>query len=220
VSSFGRWAAYEAAAHVAGPYARAYVDIADTASRARGRLRDAYVGCEMLKQDGRRGEHAVSAGEWFHGASDRAAALGQISADFHAFLGDLNLHATSPADAAWIAAVVKPTIDDWQEFANKQGSSTLSPWVTEWSVYESWQERLRRLRELAHSRGIVLESPDPVPLPKTIWQRGREGEGGGVDVMMGLVKTMLFGVLALTGVVGFYVLVRDVRGRGDRMLHK
>lgn len=214
----GRWAAYEAAAHVAGPAARAYVDAASTASRARGHLRDAYVGLEVIRQDGRRGEDTVSAGEWFHGLSDRQAALGQLSADFAALQGDLSLHATSPDDEKWTAAVVSPTLRDWQAFADRQAKSALSPWATEWSVYETWQERLLRLRDLAHSRGIQLDSPVPVPLPKTIWQRGNEGEGGGIDVVAGLVKTVLFGMLALTGVVGFFVIVRDIRGRGDRFV--
>jgi hypothetical protein len=213
VSQFSRWATYEAAAHVAGPYARAYADAERMAKTAIGGARDVYQGLESIRQDGRRGERMVSAGEWFHGLSDRRAALGELGADFAALQGDLSLHAEAPADLAWVQAVVTPTMSDWQAFASKQEGSALSPWVTEWSVYEQWQERLRRLRELARSRGIQLDSPEPVALPRTIWQRGNSGEGGPLDAAFGLLKTAIFGAIALTGLVAFVVIVRDLRAR-------
>jgi hypothetical protein len=213
---FGRWMAYEVAASAVQPAARVYVDTVETATRARDRVRDIYIGAEAIRQDGRRGEQTVSAGEWFHGLSDRQAAIGQLGADFSALQGDLSLHAENPADIAWVIAVAVPTLKDWQTFAARVEGNALSPWVTEWTVFEQWYERLRRLRELARSRGIQLDSPEPVELPKTIWQRGREGSGTGADAWFGLLKTVIFGAIAVTGAVGFYVVARDLHGRFRR----
>jgi hypothetical protein len=210
---FSRWMAYEIGADIAQPYAAAYVDTAETLGSARDYLRDAYIGMEAIRQDGRRGGRMVSAGEWFHGASDRQSAVGQLSADFAAFQGDLGLHATEPSDVAWVIAVVVPTLHDWEVFAHKQEGSALAPWITEWSVFESWQLRLKSLRDLARSRGILLESPDPIPLPKTVWERADTGQGSSLDTWFGLLKTVIFGVIALTGLAGFYVIVKDVRGK-------
>ena len=206
-----RWLAHEAAAEITQPYVERGARMVVGAWSARDHARHAYRGAEIVKQDGRRGERMVSAGEWFHGLSDRQAAIGQLSSDFAALEGDLTLHATSPEDAAWVASVVMPTLHDWQTFAERQKKSALSPWVTEWSVFETWQERLRRLRDLARSRGIHLDSPEPVRLPQTVWERGESGTGSGLDAWFGLAKAAIFGVIALTGVVGVVAIAKDLR---------
>ena len=149
------------------------------------------------------------AGEWFHGLSDRQNAIAQLGADFSALQGDLAHSATAPDDVAWIVSVVQPTLHAWQDFAQKQAASGISPWVTEWSVYLTWQERLHLLRQLARSRGIVLESPDPVPLPLTVWERSRTGEGGGLDAWLGLFKVVLLGAVAAAGLVGVIAIARE-----------
>jgi hypothetical protein len=203
-----RWLAHEVAAEVTQPYVERGARIFVGAWSARDHASNAYGALEVLRRDGR--TRTPVAGEWFHGFSDRSAALGQLGADFSALQGDLSLHAEDPADLAWVIAVAVPTLRDWQAFAAKQDGNTLSPWVTEWSVYESWWERLVRLRELARSRGIQLDSPEPVPLPKTVWQRGTTGSGSSTDALFGLLKVTIFGVIALTGVVGFVAIAREL----------
>lgn len=209
------WCAHEVIADVTAPIvadaATAYVGIRDTQTA----VRRIYVGAEGVRRDGRRGERMISAGEWFHGASDRSNALAQLGIDFAALHGDLNTHAVSATDAAWVITEVVPALSAWEAFVAREASSALAPWVTEWTVYETWWDRLTRLRELARARGIILESPDPLPLPKTIWQRGAHGEGSPLDTWFGLLKTAIFAAVALTGFASFYVILRDFhRDRG------
>lgn len=203
------WCAHEAAATVTAPIvtrgARIYV--AGQAA-ARG-ARFIYVGAEGVKSHGRRGEQTISAGEWFHGSSDRMNAIAQLGIDFAALHGDLERHAISAQDAAWVITEVVPTFQAWEAFVVRQANSSLAPWVTEWSVFETWEGRLRRLRELARARGLVLDSPDPMPLPKTIWQRGEQGEGSPLDTWFGLLKTAILGAVAITGFASFYIVLRD-----------
>jgi len=212
VSAFGRaatWLGHELAAEVTAPYVQRGARIFSDAATAAGGARDAYVYTRAMRHDGLRGSRMVSAGEWFHGLSDRQNAIAQLGADFSALQGDLALHATSPADVAWTVSVVAPVMAAWQDFAQKQHASGLSPWVTEWSVYLTWQERLHLLRSLARSRGIELDSPDPVPLPLTVWERSRTGEGGGLDAWLGLFKVVLLGAAATAGLVGFVAIARE-----------
>jgi hypothetical protein len=205
------WCAHEALASVTaepvGRAARAYV----TAQNTQTAVRRIYVGAEGVRQDGRRGERMVSAGEWFHGASDRTNALAQLGIDFQALLGDLERHAISAQDAAWVITEVVPALRAWEAFVQREASSALAPWVTEWSVYEAWWDRLTRIRELARARGIILESPDPLPLPKTIWQRGAQGEGSPLDTWFGFLKTGIFAAVAVTGFVSLWAILAQFR---------
>ncbi len=169
----------------------------------------------LRREHGRGRDHVVSAGEWFHGPADRSRALAQLSTDFQTFTNDLAAVATSPADAAWVTSVVLPTLEEWRAFVAHVTSSDLASWVTEWAVFEQWAERLRRLRELARAHGLPLSSAEPVPLPRTIWQRGSTGSGSSFDLLFSLLRTVVYGAIAVTGVIGFYTVVRDVR-RGAR----
>ena len=203
------WCAHEAAASYTAPIATraatAYVQGQDLVRGARFMR----IGLEGVKSHGRRGEHVISAGEWFHGASDRVNALSQLGIDFANFHGDLERHAVTPADATWVITEVIPAFQAWDEFLRRQAEGTLTSWVTEWSVYETWEARLRRLRELARARGIILESPEPLPLPKTIWQRGEQGEGSPLDTWFGFLKTAILGAVAITGFASFYIVLKD-----------
>jgi len=150
-------------------------------------------------------------GEFWHGASDRRAAVEQLALDFRVFQNDLTSGQLSPQDVAWMALVVTPTLTSWQEFATHELSSGLASAMTEWSVFESWWERLRRLRELARARGIVLESPEPVRLPRTVWERAAAGTGSEADVWISALKTGILGAMALVGAASLYTIVRDFR---------
>lgn len=154
--------------------------------------------------------HAVVGGEWFHGGSDRANALAQLGIDWHAFANDLKSPTVSATDATWIAADVQPAIDEWTKFVERMAASPVASYVTEWSVFESWSDRLRALRALSRARGILLTSADPVPLPQTVWQRGASGTGSSLDTWITAGKTLVFGAIAITGVLGFYSVASDV----------
>lgn len=156
--------------------------------------------------------HVVMGGEWFHGGTDRSNALAQLGIDWHAFTNDLHGPTVSATDATWIAADVQPAIDEWTKFVQRMAASPVASYVTEWSVFESWSERLRMLRALARARGILLTSSEPIPLPQTVWQRGSGGTGSSLDSWITAGKTLVFGAIAITGVIGFYSVAKDVHG--------
>lgn len=155
--------------------------------------------------------HLVVAGEFLHGPGDRSAALASITADFVALQSDIEHGAQSPADAAWALGDIVPALAAWNDFVSRERSSALAPYVTDWSAFTSWQERLVRLRELARARGIELGSPEPVPLPKTVWERGGEGSGNAVDKYMALVKWAVYAALGILGFASLYAALRSVR---------
>ncbi len=145
-----------------------------------------------------------------------------MTIEFQALSDDLAswMHEGKQGDAAapaaiaqWITVDVTPTINEWHQFLERQLGSWWSRAATDWGAYEDWWDRLRRLRELARAHGIVLTSPEPVPLPKTIWQRGTSGRGNEAAVTMGLLKMGIAAALGITGIVGFYAILRDIRGR-------
>ena len=59
----------------------------------------------------------------------------------------------------------------------------------------------------------MLQSAEPVPLPKTIWQRGAEGKGGEATAVLGVLKVGVFTALTLTGALSLLVVLRDLRPR-------
>jgi hypothetical protein len=151
------------------------------------------------------------AGEWFHGTGDRANALAQIGIDAQALERDLDSAATTDADRAWLAEVAAPTFSAWKDFLARTAANRVAAYTTEWSVYLSWQARLKSLRDFARARGLVLTSPEPQPLPRTVWERAASGEGSKLDGYLALGKTAIVAAITLTGVVGFYTIVRDLK---------
>lgn len=156
-------------------------------------------------------DRAAMGGEFWHGASDRQAAIDQLDVDISALKHDLTSGDLPPVDVAWMAHIVQPTLDSWASFVDHERSSQLAAAMTEWSVFESWWERLRRLRELARSRGITLESPEPVRLPRTVWERAAAGTGSEADVWISALKTGILASMALVGAASLYTVVKDFR---------
>lgn len=150
-------------------------------------------------------------GEWFHGGSDRANALAQIGIDASALERDLDAAATSDADRAWVAMAAGPVFSAWRDFVARMAATQLAAYATEWSVFLAWQERFLNLRQLARARGLTLTSPEPQRLPKTIWERAASGEGSKLDGYLSIAKTAILGAVAVTGVIGFYSVLRDLR---------
>jgi hypothetical protein len=165
--------------------------------------------------------------ELYHTVGDRERALDQLATDFAALQNDIMTQAgwrADPYHAAegplfdWYRAVVEPTINEWQTFHANQTGSWTARWATDWSAYEQWQDRLKRLRELAATHGVTLASPAPVDLPQTIWQRGAEGIGGAASSLMQLLKIVIYAAIGITGFVALYAVFRDIRGHGRMAL--
>lgn len=154
--------------------------------------------------------------EWFHTVADRQRAIGQLTSGFQALTTDLAAwHAANPtaanasASAQWIAADVTPTLEEWKGFAEHESSSWWVRAATGWDAFEDWYDRLKRLRELARAHGIALQSSEPLPLPKTIWQRGAEGKGSEAAAWLGVLKIGVLAALSITGAISLYGLLRE-----------
>lgn len=199
------WLGIEAARTLAAPVTNGISDGIELSAGAYDHAADGIRGSQGLVRVG---------GEWFHGPGDRAHALAQIGTDFQIFQTDITsvVSPHAPEDVAWVTMNVAPVIAEWLTFVTRVAQSKIAPYTTEWSVYAAWWERLHRLRDAARLRGIALASPEPVPLPKTVWQRGADGTGGSLDSAIVLGKTVVFAAIAITGLAGFYSVLRDVHG--------
>jgi hypothetical protein len=158
--------------------------------------------------------------ELFHTVADRGRAIGQLSTGFRALASDLAVWQTSnkdapdaSANAQWLAADVTPTLEEWNEFVAHEQKSWWTKLATSWETFEQWWDRLKQLRSQARSHGIVLQSAEPVPLPKTIWQRGEEGKGSEATAILGVLKIGALSVLTIMGAAGLYAAARNLRSR-------
>lgn len=150
-------------------------------------------------------------GEFFHGSGDRRAALDAIDADVATLQDDILRNATSPGDAAWSLTEIVPSVAAWHDFATRERESTLGAWITEWSAFKQWHAKIVRLRELARARGIALQSPDPIPLPETIWERGERGSGSGLDRAFTLAKWIAYAAIGVLGFASLYSALSTTR---------
>jgi hypothetical protein len=192
------------------------IDLASRGRRAANRL---WVGTRLM---GGRGEAQkpldVVGQELFHTVADRTRAIAMLSTGFKALSNDLAVWQTANKDlpgatatAQWLAADVTPTLDEWRGFAEHESRSWWTKIATSWETFEEWWNRLRQLRSLARAHGIMLQSVEPVPLPKTIWQKSAEGKGSEATALLGVLKIGALGVLTIMGAAGAYAVLRELR---------
>lgn len=170
---------------------------------------------------GARGRSPIQVGqELFHTPTDRSRAIATLSTYFKTLADDLGTwqlaNATKPnagTIAQWLIADVTPLLEEWRAFAAHQNASWWTKAATSWETYEEWWDRLRSMRALARAHGILLQSSEPVLLPKTIWQRGAEGKGSEATAILGVLKVGVFAALTLTGAVSLFAILRDLRPR-------
>ena len=160
--------------------------------------------------------------ELFHTVADRERAIVQLMTGFHALSSDLALWVTrnknDPAASSvahWIAADVTPTLAEWRTFVAREHKSWWTKMATSWETFEAWWERLKQLRSLARAHGATLQSAEPTPLPKTIWQHAEEGNGSEATAVLGVVKIGALAVLGLMGAAGLYTAIRGLREKGQ-----
>jgi hypothetical protein len=156
--------------------------------------------------------------EFFHTVADRQRALMMLSTYFRSLANDLATWHEGNKDAAnatssaqWLDADVTPTLEEWRGFVEHESRSWWVKAATSWETFEEWWDRLRTLRSLARAHGILLQSAEPVPLPKTIWQRGASGKGSEATALLGILKIGVFTALSLTGAVSLYAIIQDLR---------
>lgn len=158
--------------------------------------------------------------ELFHTVGDRERAVAQLSTAFRALANDLAVWQTTHADhpeaavtAQWLAADVTPTLEEWRSFVAHEQRSWWTKLATSWETFEAWWSRLKQLRALARAHGILLQSVEPSPLPKTIWQRSEDGEGSEATAILGVLKIGALSALAIMGAAGLYSAVHSLRTR-------
>lgn len=165
--------------------------------------------------------------ELIHTVPDRSRAIAQISTGFKTLASDLAVWMSSNTDqpgasarAQWLAADVTPTLEEWNAFVVHEGKSWWTKVATSWETFEQWWDRLKQLRSLARAHGILLQSTEPVPLPKTIWQQGAEGKGSEATAVLGVLKIGALVTLTIMGAAGFLTVLHNLRVKerlaGDR----
>ena len=159
--------------------------------------------------------------ELIHTTADRARAVAQLSTGFRALAGDIAVwmaanrdHPNAVSNAQWIAAEVTPTLEEWGDFTKHQ-RSWWAKTATSWDTFEHWSDRLTRLRSMARAHGFVLQSAEPVSLPKTIWQLSAQGKGSEATAVLGVLKVGALTTLGIMGIAGLCAAIRNVRARAD-----
>jgi hypothetical protein len=160
--------------------------------------------------------------ELFHTAGDRDRAIAQLSTGFRSLASDLAVWQTSNTThpdaskiAQWIAADVTPTLEEWKAFVAREQKSWWTKIATSWETFEGWWDRLKQLRSLARVHSVMLQSAEPVPLPKTIWQHSEEGNGSEAAAILGVLKIGALTALGIMGVAGLFGAIRNVRARAQ-----
>ena len=158
--------------------------------------------------------------ELFHTAADRDRAIAQLSTGFRSLANDLAVWQTSNEDhpvaskiAQWLAADVTPTLEEWSAFVAREQKSWWTKIATSWETFEGWWDRLKQLRSLARAHGVMLQSAEPMSLPKTIWQHGAEGTGSEATAILGVLKIGAFTALGIMGVAGLFSAIRGLRAK-------
>ncbi len=156
--------------------------------------------------------------ELFHTVADRARAIVSLSTSFRSLANDLAVwqtaNTTAPeasAFAQWLSADVTPILDEWRDFVEHEQKSWWTKLATSWETFEEWWNRLKQLRALARAHGVQLQSVEPVPLPKTIWQKSSEGKGSEATALLGVLKIGALAILGVMGAAGIFAVVRDLR---------
>ena len=191
----------------------------DAARRIPPAAKNLWIGTRGLGgRDEAQQPMAVVGQELFHTVADRSRAITTLSTYFRALANDLATWQAANKEkpdastsAQWFSADVTPTLEEWRGFVEHQESSWWTKAATSWETYEEWWNRLRTLRALARAHGIMLQSSEPTPLPKTIWQRSAEGKGSQATALLGVLKVAVFGALTITGAVSLYANIRKIR---------
>jgi hypothetical protein len=185
-----------------------------------GGVRDTIAGVGGLQRvdaERRRAANRAKAsvnGEFYHDDADRLDLLARLNSDFDKFRADIEPGMTAPgvseARSQWWTVDVLPALTEWKEFLQRE-SSWIARFATEWSTYAEWLGRLKTMRSDARVQGIALHSPEPAPIPRTLFERGATGFGSQVDTVWTTGRVLLYAVLGITGVVALRSAWKDLR---------
>jgi hypothetical protein len=199
----------------------------DSARRAGRGAQDAIAGVGGLRDVGERGRHSAyharasrgaattrTGGEFYHDDDDRLTVLARIDADFDRFRAEVEPTLVAPgvseARSQWWTIDVLPALKEWKEFLARE-SSWLARFATEWSTYVQWLTRLRAMRSDARMQGIALHGPEPLEIPRTMFERGATGLGDRADTVWTTGRVILYAALGITGVLALRGAWKDLR---------
>lgn len=155
--------------------------------------------------------------EWFHSVGDRQLALDSISRSLEAIATEVvRWHDEHPemqraASVQWVESDVIPTVREWNAFAARERRSWLVRAATSWNTFVHWHERVRNLRQLARAHGIVLDTAELEPLPKTIWEESDDGTGTNFQSWLGIGKLVFGAAVTIAGAATVISVVRSLR---------
>jgi len=178
----------------------------------------AKMGISGLRRMGlaARRQQTVVGGQVFHSVSDREQALAQLMNDFAAFTTDAYAQlSVSPDVELWFRSEAAPVLDQWMTFRANERAAWVTRWATDWTTFERWWDKLVELRRAARAHGIELSSPDPRPLPRTIWERGALGVGSKLDAFLNLIRTIAYSLAALVGLWSLFKVYRELRAPAE-----
>jgi hypothetical protein len=201
--------------------------IGDVYSGARGARRLWYAGKVIGGRREAEKPPTQIGQELFHTVADRERAITQIGTGFRALVSDLAVwqtanmgHPDAGVNAQWFAADVTPTLEEFNDFVEHERGSWWTRLATSWDTFEGWWERLRQLRALARAHGIMLQSAELLPLPKTIWQKSAEGKGTEATAVLGVLKIGVLSALAVMGAAGLYGAIRGLRSKAKAAIDR
>lgn len=154
----------------------------------------------------------------YHTVGDRERALKQLNTDFNAIHNEVMLqsgyradpyHDASGALWDWWKTIGVPIMNEWQKFYTEQMASVVTRFATNWEVFENWQERLKRLRDVVVNHGTVLTSPSPTDLPTTVWKDAADAARGVGKGAFSLLKIAAIGALGIGGIYVAGNLLKD-----------
>lgn len=156
----------------------------------------------------------IVGGALYHDDTDREAALAAIDLGVAHFRADVEPRAAAvdapSARAQWWRVEVLPALSEWAAFRARQ-ADWIARMATEWSAYEAWLSLLRALRSGARAQGLALTSPEPVDLPRTVFERGGSGRGGPIEAAWTIGRVLLYTAIGVAGAFGVYTVARDAR---------
>lgn len=190
------------------------IGVAGSIKRGYDGTRKVISGAQLVRANRR---HAVGQ-DWFHSVKDRQRALDSITAGLTQIATEIvQWHDQHPeqmqreSSVQWVESDVLPTVREWNEFASRERASWLVRAATSWGTFVHWQERVRNLRQLARAHGIVLETPELEPLPKTIWEESDNGTGNQVSSWLGIGKLVFGAAVTIAGAATVISVVRSLR---------
>lgn len=125
----------------------------------------------------------------------------------------------SPYLSLWDDAV-SPTFDEWNAFYNHRNDwyDAASAITTSWEEYLAWARRVQDLRATVEHAGVPIAAPPMQGFPTSVQEHAEDlakDVKAGVGDVLSMAKVLIYGGLALGGVVVLTSLSSHARNKSD-----